>query len=101
MTSTSPQPKMSFDQLLALLLTHPLPQLLVPCVSLSSGSSCGRGDTLLSLHCTERGWQGSAPGGSAGCEMPAHIFGLLSASCTVSWAFPLARLPCALREMER
>lgn len=60
MTSTSPQPKMSFDQLLALLLTHPLPQLLVPCVSLSSGSTCGKGDTLLSLHCTERGWQGSA-----------------------------------------
>lgn len=60
MNSTAPQPKISFDELLGLLLPQPLPQFLLPCVSLSSGSSCGKGDTLLSLHCAERGWQGSA-----------------------------------------
>lgn len=58
MNSTSPQPKMIFDELLGLLLPQALPQLLVPRVSLSSGSSCGKGATLLSLQGTERGGQG-------------------------------------------
>lgn len=77
MNSTSPQPKISFDGLLGLLLPQPVPQLLVPCCPW----------TLLSLPCAQRGQQ------DAWQLMPAHVFALLSASCSISWAFLLPGYP--------